>query len=290
LVREVDFTGGEPLLRADWPAIAHRLRELQIQVRMVTNGLLLEENITLLKDSGIATVGISLDGLENTHDFIRRCPGLFRRVVAGIEAAVKADLPAAVITAVSDINARELDSLHLFLQDLGVDYWQVQPLFSLGRVLEGKGLTLSESTFMGFGEFVRSHTGSCGKNGFTIMPADGVGYFTDLDTRLQGWKGCGAGLSSCGITSNGKIKGCLSHPDNLIEGDLRERELWSIWFDENSFKHNRLFALDDLGEACSECEFGEQCRGGCMVMSYAHTRQFHNDPYCFHGIRRRAGV
>jgi len=75
LVQEVDFTGGEPLLRTDWMEIAAHLRELQIPVRMVTNGLLLKENVPLLKESGIATVGVSLDGLENTHDFIRRRQG-----------------------------------------------------------------------------------------------------------------------------------------------------------------------------------------------------------------------
>lgn len=89
LVQEVDFTGGEPLLRADWPKIAARLREHNIPARMVTNGLLLEQNVPLLKDAGIATVGVSLDGLEATHDRIRRRSGLFKQVIAGIEASLE---------------------------------------------------------------------------------------------------------------------------------------------------------------------------------------------------------
>ena len=113
------------------------------------------------------------------------------------------------------------------------------------------------------------------------MPADGVGYFTDLDTRDIPWEGCGAGIATCGITSTGKVKGCLSLPDEFVEGDLRERDLWDIWFDDGAFAYNRQFSIADLGRNCAGCERGEQCRGGCCVMSFAATEQFHNDPYCF---------
>lgn len=287
LVQEVDFTGGEPLLRTDWPEIAARLHELQIPARMVTNGLLLKESAPLLKDVGLATVGVSLDGLEKTHDFIRRRQGLFRQVVDGIEAALAAGVPTAVITAVNTLNVNELPKLHALLQSLNVRHWQVQPTFALGRVLEGNELTLSEESFLQLGQFIKRQTVPCGAARFNMMPADGVGYFTELDTRTQVWRGCGAGMASCGITSNGKVKGCLSHPDHLIAGDLRERDLWSIWFDKKSFSYNRSFSLGDLGNVCSGCEFGEQCKGGCLVMSYASTKKFHNDPYCFHGILRR---
>jgi radical SAM protein with 4Fe4S-binding SPASM domain len=283
LVQEVDLTGGEPLLRSDWFRIATYLRELNIPVRMVSNGVLLKENISRLVDAGIATVGISLDGLEATHDHIRERPGLFKQVLNGVEAALAADIPIAVITAVNNHNVSELPKLYTLLQRLGVRHWQIQPIFSRGRARETE-LNLSESSFLELGEFVHSHVASCGTVGFSIMPADGVGYFTELDTRDPAWQGCGAGMSACGITADGKVKGCLSFPDHLVEGDLRKRDLWSIWFDKTSFIYNRNFSPEDLGENCINCKFDEQCKGGCSVMSYASTQQFHNDPYCFHRI------
>ena len=287
LVREVDFTGGEPLLRSDWTKIAGRLNALHVPVRLVTNGLLLKQNVPLLKETGIATVGVSLDGLEATHDNIRRRPGLFRQVIEGIEAALAAGVPVAVITAANELNVGELPGLLAFLQDLGVHHWQVQPTFSLGRAKEGGVPGLSESCFLRLGAFVHSNAGLCQASGFRMMPADGVGYYTDLDTRARAWTGCSAGRASCGVTSDGKVKGCLSHPDHLVEGDLRKRDLWSIWFDDDSFAYNRRFTPGDLGENCAGCELGEQCMGGCGVMSYAATGQFHNDPYCFHSILAR---
>lgn len=289
LVQEVDFTGGEPLLRADWYRIATYLRKLNIPVRIVSNGVLLKDNISRLVDAGIATVGVSLDGLEATHDRIRERPGLFRQIISGVEAALAADIPIAVLTAVNNYNVSELPKLYTILQRLGVRHWQVQPIFSRGRAREGE-LNLSESSFLELGEFIHSHVASsCGAVGFSMMPADGLGYFTELDTRDPAWQGCGAGMSTCGITADGKVKGCLSLPDHIVEGDLRKRDLWSIWFDKASFIYTRGFSLGELGENCTNCEFGEQCRGGCSVMSYAATQQLHNDPYCFHRILSHGG-
>ncbi len=138
------------------------------------------------------------------------------------------------------------------------------------------------------GEFIHEHRMACNDSAIGMVPADGVGYFTDLDSRELPWKGCSAGISSCGITSDGHLKGCLSLPDTFREGSLREREFWDIWFDEKSFGYNRRFSPEKLGENCENCDFGEQCKGGCSVMSYAATGALHNDPYCFQRLNSPA--
>ena len=245
LVQEVDFTGGEPLLRSDWFNIANYLKKLNIPVRIVSNGVLLEENISRLLDTEIATVGVSLDGLENTHDKLRERPGLFKLITSGVEAALSAGIPIAVITAVNDYNVGELPQLFTFLKNLGVRHWQVQPIFTRGRARE-KELNLSETSFLELGAFVKKNNNTtCGSAEINMMPADGIGYFTDLDARDTAWQGCSAGMSTCGITADGNIKGCLSLPDNIVEGNLRNRDLWSIWFNKNSFAYNRKFSLEN---------------------------------------------
>jgi radical SAM protein with 4Fe4S-binding SPASM domain len=93
-------------------------------------------------------------------------------------------------------------------------------------------------------------------------------------------------LTACGITSDGRIKGCLSMPDELAEGDLRNNDLWEIWFDPNAFKYNRKPSFDDLGENCKGCDKSEECLGGCSAMSYGVTGRLHNDPYCFYRFRK----
>ena len=116
------------------------------------------------------------------------------------------------------------------------------------------------------------------------MLADSYGYYTDRDQRDPPWRGCPAGLYSCGITSDGKIKGCLSMPDELIEGNLRMNDLWEIWFDPQAFFYTRQFSTSKLGNNCKDCDHAIECQGGCSAISYGCTGHFHNDPYCFYRL------
>jgi radical SAM protein with 4Fe4S-binding SPASM domain len=287
-VREVDFTGGEPLLRPDWWRIAAYLAEKNITTRIVTNGLTLRPNVVAqMRDVGVETVGISLDGLEATHEYIRGHRGLFRRVLAGIEQAVEAGIKVGVITAVNALNLSELPALLSILQSVGVNHWQLQPNLPQGRSHEAPDLHLSELDYVQLGVFFRHATSNMQENGLKIVPADSLGYFTELDITDPPWQGCSAGLYGVGITSDGKVKGCLSLPDEVVEGDLRQNDLWDIWFHDDAFAYTRQFSADKLGPACQGCDMAEQCKGGCSSMSYGCTRSFHNDPYCFYGIQRR---
>jgi len=288
LVQEVNFTGGEPLLKSDWQEIAQYLRDLDIETKVLTNGLVLEpDTVQQMKEVGIAGVGISLDGLKNTHDKIRGYEGLFDRIVEGINYIIDSGLPLTIITTVNRLNIYDLPSLLSLLESLGVKRWQIQPIFPLGRVHEYDELKLTEKAYMDLGVFVKQYESLKENLGIQILPSDSFGYFTEFDTRIPMWKGCPAGLVSCGITSDGKIKGCLSLPDELIEGDLRDQDLWDIWFSPHSFNYSRNFSIEMLGSNCKSCDKSEQCLGGCSAMSYGSTKKFHNDPYCFYGIRKR---
>lgn len=288
LVREVDFTGGEPLVRADWLEIAQRLHELGINTKLITNGVLLgKENVSRLKESGVERVGVSLDGLEQTHDALRARSGLFQRVIRGIERLLEAGVPVTPMTTLTSQNVGQLPSIHSLLRSLGVDFWQVQPIFPLGRAADFGNLRLSEADYLRIGEFAESLFAAGPESPPCLIPGDSFGYYTRYDKRTPAWGGCSAGLVLCGICSDGQVKGCLSMPDSFVEGDLRERDLWDIWFDANAFQYNRRFSEKDLGPNCRGCEMAAKCRGGCSSMSYACTGSMHNDPYCFLGMENR---
>ncbi len=281
LVQEVDFTGGEPLMRKDWPTIAGRLAQLGIPVNMITNGLALDREVAMLaKKTGIAHIGISLDGLEQSHDKLRGHKGLFQKVVNAIKILNELEIPLTVLTTVTELNAHELPLLEEYLASIGVTKWRLQPLFQLGRVKDFPELVLKEKTYFDFGIFMKR---VCSKKNerMQVLAADSCGYYSELDERVPTWHGCNAGLVTCGITADGKIKGCLSLPESFIEGDLRKKDLWSIWFDPNSFKYNRFFTAGDLGPNCATCEKAMQCLGGCSAMSFGSTGRLHNDPYCY---------
>jgi radical SAM protein with 4Fe4S-binding SPASM domain len=287
-VREVHFTGGEPLLRPDWWRIVARVTELGIGARIVTNGSpLVPSVIERIRSVGIQTVGISLDGLEATHDHQRQMPGLFRRVLAAIQRVQAAGVSVGVITAVNARNLAELPALLALLHSIGVGHWQLQPNLPQGRSEESTDLRLSPEDFLELGAFYHDNRAKALERGLQMVPADSLGYFTELDLADPPWRGCPAGLYSVGITSDGRVKGCLTMPDTLTEGNLRDADLWDIWFAEGAFPYTRAFSTDRMGPWCRGCVWAEQCRGGCTSMSKVCTGCIHNDPYCFHGIRQR---
>jgi len=74
------LSGGEPLLRRDLFEIAARARSLGLYTALSTNGTLIDLPLAMrIRDAGFGYVGISLDGLEPTHDKFRRKAGAFEK-------------------------------------------------------------------------------------------------------------------------------------------------------------------------------------------------------------------
>jgi radical SAM protein with 4Fe4S-binding SPASM domain len=288
LVQEVDFTGGEPLLRPDWPLIAERLIALGVPTNVLTNGMAVGvDTVAQMKDVGISGVGISLDGLESTHDHIRSRKGSFTAVLHSIAAMQSAGLPFNVITTVNALNLGELPRMLALLRSLGVACWRLQPLIHMGRVRSHAELHIEGSAMSSIGQFVREAKRSSNGADLQIICSDGLEYVEEEESDRP-WRGCSAGIVSCGITSDGKVKGCLSMPDELIEGDLRQNTLWQIWFDPKTFSYTRRFTASQLGANCRTCEKGIECQGGCTSSSYCGTGQFHNDALCYYRVSREA--
>ena len=65
-------TGGEPMLRPDFYEIMKYAQRQGLKWGMTTNGTLItEEDVPKLVHSGMKTVSISVDGLEEYHDQFR---------------------------------------------------------------------------------------------------------------------------------------------------------------------------------------------------------------------------
>src|SRR3970282_2079673 len=74
------LSGGEPLLRKDIFDIADRAKALGFYTALSTNGTLIDLPLAMrIRDTGFHYLGISLDGLEATHDKFRRQAGAFAK-------------------------------------------------------------------------------------------------------------------------------------------------------------------------------------------------------------------
>ncbi len=207
---------------------------------------------------------------------------------SALEKLHRAAIQTTVITTVNASNIDDIRPMRRMLTELGVSAWQVQPLFQAGRCKDSPELHLSPGQFVALEPLLAELVAEPNDRP-EVRVADGFGYFCGNRSLDGGWRGCPAGIAACGIMSDGRVKGCLSLPDDLSEGSVAETSLWSIWFREGAFSYTRGFRLAELGPNCSGCPQGVVCKGGCSVMSLAGSGRLHNDPYCFRTLASKAG-
>lgn len=102
-VREVRFTGGEPLTRADLVEIIARSAAAApgIPLALTTNGIGLDKHAQALADAGLTRVNVSLDTLDREHFARLTRRDRLPRVLAGIAAAHQAGLGPLKVNAVA---------------------------------------------------------------------------------------------------------------------------------------------------------------------------------------------
>ena len=120
-LKVITLSGGEPTTRSDWHIIAKRLVDNGIITSIITNGWLIDENfIHNAITSGIRSVCLSIDGLEKTHDFIRRS-GSFNKSIKALKELRKNNISTSVITSINKENICELEELYQLLSDEGAE-------------------------------------------------------------------------------------------------------------------------------------------------------------------------
>ena len=78
----VTLSGGEPLLRSDWPELAAAITGQGMVLEMVTNGFLVAAQADRIAAAGFNTVTFSVDGTSEPHDRLRGVAGALERLEA----------------------------------------------------------------------------------------------------------------------------------------------------------------------------------------------------------------
>ena len=284
----ISLMGGEPFLRKDWHIFAHHIRELGMNVTIMSNGLMIDENIVSeLRKINPYAITISLDGgTKQMHNSIRAVNTSFDQCLHSLDLLTEANLPTTVITTLHKKNIKELPLIRDLLLNRSIA-WQIQMASPIGRF--PKSLMLSKEEFYSAALFIASMRKNYSIKELPIMGAHNFGYHSQVlsSVQLLPWIGCQAGLTAMGIKSDGSILGCLSLPDSFIEGNIHERSIIDIWCDSTLFSYNRKFTKEKLKGECKNCRHGKRCRGGCLTVSSSLTGEKHSDPYCLHVIEQQ---
>jgi radical SAM protein with 4Fe4S-binding SPASM domain len=286
------LTGGEPLMRKDWALIAQAAVAHKLCVSVISNGVLVTATtIAAMQDAGVFGVSISLDGLREAHDRIRlpvhgSTASSFDSAMRAIQLAVASPLNTAVITLVHRNNIAQLPALHDLLSAAGVRVWQVQICMPLGRMRHRQAEMLIAPREIPELEAVLAELIEAGK--LRIAVGDNIGYYGRQEPTLRGsvrgiksfWMGCFAGCRIVALGANGDVKGCPSHPRELVCGNIRQTPLAEIWNDESRFGYNTAWQATQITGDCAQCPHQGLCRAGCTTMALATSGSIYDNPYC----------
>lgn len=286
--KRITLAGGEPTLSPHWERVASEGARVGVRVNMVTNGVnWSRETVRRAKDAGLVSLGVSLDGLEATHDRNRGYRGLFKRVMQLLEDCAAEGMPVGVVTTLWRGNANELDRMAELLSGR-VYVWQLQLGAAMGNLADRRHQQVAPEDLLWL---IPTIARLIERGGANIQVADNVGYYGPYEKTIRSkrntpvpcWVGCYAGCRHVGIEADGGVKGCLSiQATTRTEGNLQAEALADIWHRDGSFSYNRKFSLSDLSGFCRTCEHAKVCRGGCLSMRTCEGGG--ENPFCYHRV------
>lgn len=254
------ITGGEPLVRHDLEAVGRALYDRELPWGIVTNGLLLtEDRFMSLRRAGLHNITISLDGLEDTHNWMRGNPRSFERAVAAIRMVDKAeDLNFDVVTCVNKKSLGELDRVRDLLIDAGVKRWRLFTIFPAGRAAAYPEFQLNAEETRQMMEFiVRTRKEGRIKASFCCEGFLGGYEGVARDTFFE----CAAGVTVGSVLLDGGIGACPSIRADYRQGNIYRDDFWEVW--QNGFRQYRDRSWMKQGE-CADCKFWRYCEGNGM--------------------------
>lgn len=288
-VGEVTVVGGEAYLRSDLPLIVNALRAGGMSVTMTTGGLNLDaRRIDLLREAGMRSISISIDGLAEAHDALRGVPGSHAKAFEALARVRAAGIPVAVNTQINRRTLADLPRLLERIADAGAFGWQLQITSPFGNAADRPDLLLQPYMMLEVFETLRGVLRRARALGMKMWPGNNLGYFGPLEAELRSvqkrhYKGCAAGRLQLGIEAHGDVKGCpsLGGAEN-VGGNVREHALADIWARSAELAYIRERTTDALWGYCAECYYASTCRGGCTATAEPLLGRPGNNPFCHH--------
>ncbi len=254
------ITGGEPLLRRDFPEIYLGLRKRGLLLSVYTNACLIsDEHVRLFKAHPPRDVEVTVYGVtEETYERVSRVKGSYKAFRTGLQRLVDSGIRVRLKAMALRSNLSELGEISTFCRAGTKDFFRFDPFLQLrldrdpakNKDIEAERLTPDEIAAADAAdpERFRVLLQSCEE---LILPA-GPGH--DRGRLFR----CAAGENHFVVGHDGRLRLCLSlvHPDLVI--DLRGRGLKKAW--------ERLVSRA-RGMRSSRPEYLEKC-GRCPIINY----------------------
>ena len=294
------FSGGEPLMRPDLPELAQYAVDKGIRTVISTNGTLINrDTATALKRIGLSYVGVSLDGLRETHDHFRGIKGAFDKSIAGIRTCLEAGIKVGVRFTINRKNAQDIPAIFDLLEAENIPRACFYHLVYTGRGSSLIKEDLSHEETRAVLDLIMNRTrrffdsGSAREILTVDNHADGPYIYlrlreedpqraADVLELLKMNEGNSSGHGIACISWDGEI-----HADQFWRsfsfGNIRQRPFSEIWSDTSNelmarMKNKKPF----IKGRCSQCRWLDVCGGNFRARAEAVTGDiWASDPACF---------
>ena len=256
----INVTGGEPLMRPDLEACGRMMYEKEFPWGMVTNGWgLTPERYKRLLQSGLRAMTISLDGLEEDHDWMRGVPGSFKRASAAIKMVIDSgEIAFDVVTCVNRRSYPHLNELKEYLIGLGLKEWRLFTVFPVGRAAQDPELQLTGAEIRGLMEFIKSTR----KEGRIMAEFACEGFLGNYEGDVRShFYMCQAGVSVASVLADGSISACASIRADYHQGNIYKDDFMEVWNTRFQPYRDRSWMYKD---DCASCRHWKYCRGNGM--------------------------
>ncbi|GAB6181406.1 hypothetical protein JCM14036_27250 [Desulfotomaculum defluvii] len=276
------ITGGDPILHKDFWHVLELLKSQNIAFSILGNPFHLDDEVCRrLKYYGCERYQLSIDGLRDTHDFIRK-PGSFDTTLEKIRCLREAGIRAVIMTTVSNTNIKEIPEIIDLVVEKQAD------VFAFARYCPtsfDKSTHIAPEEYKEFLEVCWKKFEYYKDSGTTFNLKDHLWtlflYEKGLFTIPEGlddatiYDGCNCGNCHITILPNGDIYACRRF-ESLIGNALTD-QLYNIFLGEKMDQYREYSNF----EKCSKCELLRFCRG-CPAVTYGYTHNFYGtDPQCW---------
>jgi len=292
------LSGGEPLLREDVLALAAHAAARGLRTGLSTNGTLIDAAAARsIREAGIQYAGVSLDGMEHTHDVFRRRQGAFQEAVAGIRNCREAGVRTGIRFTLNAHNWRELPDVLDVCEALEVPRFCMYHLVYAGRAREMMSQDVTADQRRQAVQWLIERALDWGRRGVdteivtTDNHADGVLLYhyvrehaperaDDVLRLLHMHGGCSAGCKIANIDPRGGVHPCQFW-DSLTVGSVREGRFSEIWDQGHPLLADLRRKQELVRGRCGECLYKDVC-AGCRIRAQAvHGDYWAEDPACY---------
>ena len=254
------ISGGEPLMRNDLADVGRALHQRGYPWGMVTNGLALTPaRFRELRESGLLSMTVSLDGLKDDHVWLRQHPLAFEGACRAIRLCVEdKTLVWDVVTCVTQRTIGRLPDIRNLLWELGVRDWRIFGIDPMGRAADNPELLLTDEQFRSLLDFIAAERERGRHVSYSCE-----GYLGTYEGRVRDHLyHCSAGISTASVLIDGSISACTSIRGRYYQGNIYRDSFWQVW--ENGFKPYRDRSWMRKSEPCRDCKAFDFCEGNGM--------------------------